>query len=357
MKLWSCRLVFLVLSAARLSSSQQVGEACIRRDRTQGTCRDIGDCVGDNGQIENAGKLELCKGSTLAKVIACCRKTPESIASEKCEKWKRQANEDGSQCRVNIPLARGGTEADVGEFPHMVSILTFRDGDIPVHVCGGVLISDRYVLSAAHCKQGDQDTYYVRVGGHRLNQRRSGIDIDSKVIDFIQHPEYKPPRRYNDIALLKLAITVEFSRYIRAACLPHRDVRIRSGTKMIIAGWGLYDRSGQTSDVLRKAEVTVIDRIECDKNPQISDVRNSLEYPVGITDSIICANETKSGACTGDSGGPLMVATRTTCDVKEVVGLVSRGLPDCQQSDVPGTCTRVEYYVDWIVRLVWPDEL
>lgn len=355
MKLWGYRLVFVVLSAARLSSSQQVGDPCFRQDRTRGTCRDISDCVGSNGQIENAGRLELCGGSSFSRVVACCRRTPETIARQKCEEWKRQANQDGSLCQTNIPLARGGTEANVGEFPHMVSILQSRGEANLVHVCGGVLISERYVLTAAHCLE-DGKAIYVRIGGHDLRNREAG-DFDSEVAVSIKHPEYRQPRRYNDIALLRLRLRVPFSRRIRPACLPNSDVRVSFGTKMVVAGWGAYESRGRTSDILRKAEVTVIDRLRCDTNSFISDITNSPQYPVGITDSIICADETESGACTGDSGGPLMMNTQTACEVREVVGLVSRGVPECQRTNVPGIYTRVEYYLDWIVRVVWSDEL
>lgn len=357
MELLCSKVIFFVLLMAGIARSQSLGELCQRPDRSRGVCRNIKDCVDQHGQLEGATRLKPCTSSSLNRIVVCCRPTADIIARRKCDEWKREASSPGAPCTFSIPLARGGTTAVVGEFPHMVSILVPSGSGINgrlTHICGGTLISKSYVLTAAHCLQGG--TIYASIGGHDLNAPEDVTRI-VEVVQTIVHPGYRDPRRYNDIALLRLAFEVQFSKRIRPACLPSQNKRIRSGTKMVVAGWGAYENGGPTSNVLRKAEVSAIDRFNCDKSPIISDISTSIRYPAGITDSIICANERESGSCKGDSGGPLMVAGASTCEVKEVVGIVSRGVVECKKTDVPGTYTRIEYYLDWIVRTVWADEL
>ncbi|XP_066943062.1 venom protease-like [Macrobrachium rosenbergii] len=353
MKSYGCCAVLLMLWMPGLVRSQNVGELCQRQDRTRGICRDIRECVSQNGEAESATMLELCSNSEFNRIIACCRRTPKIIARQKCEEWKKQAFSEGSPCV--IPLVHGGAEAEVGEFPHLVSLLQPSSSGRLTHICGGVLISTRYVLTAAHCLLDIQ--IYVRIGGHDLRYTEGGVTVDAEVVDRIPHPQYQPPRRYNDIALLKLRFEVPFSKRVRPACLPHQDIRIPPGTKLTVAGWGVHKNGGPTSWIVRKGEVRAISRLNCDSNPAITDASSFFTYPAGITDSIICADESQSGACTGDSGGPLMVPTRSTCEVKEVIGLVSRGVEECRGTNVPGTYTRIEYYLDWIVKTVWADEI
>lgn len=124
-------------------------------------------------------------------------------------------------CTNTVEVIVGGVEAQEGEFPHQALL-----GWQPVDqfgseeydfLCGGVLISEWYVMTAGHCIL--HEPLVVRLGEHELNEEVVDHHVDFDIERVVRHPRYKGSSAYNDIALIKLKQKVRFSTYIRPACL------------------------------------------------------------------------------------------------------------------------------------------
>ncbi|XP_036150664.1 transmembrane protease serine 9 [Monomorium pharaonis] len=242
----------------------------------------------------------------------------------------------------------GGTEALVGEFPHMVA-LGKRNPNGFTLMCGGTLISHTWVLSAAHCTHGPNGgPNEAKIGYHKLTDK-TGIKIAIKNI--IRHPNYNPPTLYNDIALIQLENAVKFNTSIRPACLFQQHNTVP--TRVWISGWGVTEFSGEVSNGLQKAQLDLIDNSLC-----TAKYTSYREVPQGIMSNMICAGDSSTWSkdtCQGDSGGPLQVIHPDNPCVYQVMGITSFG-QGCATTEVPGVYTRVSHYLQWIEEIVWPKE-
>ncbi|XP_053674476.1 brachyurin-like [Anopheles nili] len=246
--------------------------------------------------------------------------------------------------RVSTSKVAGGTIAKNEQFPHLVAILlSFGDGSETL--CGGSILADRFILTAAHCLYGMQQATIV--------PGRTAIEIplDEEATmtvtpsDTILHPGYDPVDILNDIALIRLPKSLVFSSRIQAIRLPSWRNAFTDliGHDSIVSGWGAQsndDYNEPTEDMrleLRYATNAIISNEVCQR------VYGSI-----IRDQQICvAADGGRNPCQGDSGGPLTVefgGQRLT-----QVGIVSYGSIRGCQNGVPGVYTRVSSYVEWIV--------
>ena len=108
----------------------------------------------------------------------------------------------------------GGEATAPNQFPWQVGLKSFP-GRHPF--CGGTLISDRWVLTAAHCVVGT--LFGVAIGDHDMTDN-TAIDQDFTVIRVIRHPDYDSRTRENDVALVQLYSQVTFTAEILPGCLP-----------------------------------------------------------------------------------------------------------------------------------------
>ncbi|XP_011629947.1 CLIP domain-containing serine protease 2-like [Pogonomyrmex barbatus] len=258
----------------------------------------------------------------------------------------------------------GGERTELNEFPWM-ALLEYQKPNGRTTACGGVLISKRYVLTAAHCIKGkDLPTTWrltgVRLGEYDTDTERDCVpDGDDTIVcaddpitvgveEKIAHEEYRPQSRDQryDIALLRLSHDVQFTTYIKAICLPSSSASLNG--KLFVAGWGKTENRS-ASNVKLKLGLPLADMEQCDQTYNIAGVR--LGY------GQICAGGQRGkDSCRGDSGGPLMAVERLPNGDGRwtAVGVVSFGPSPCGMQGWPGVYTKVMDFVPWILSKMRP---
>merc|ERR1712180_11041 len=219
----------------------------------------------------------------------------------------------------------GGQETEVHEYPWQVGLVS-RGGTTPW--CGGSLISERHVLTAAHCTE-DESARRIQVllGEHRIDD---GEFTRVDVANINDDPDYDFPD--GDFSILTLSNPVTFSSSVRPVCLPSDTTKTYEGELATVTGWGTLSGGGSQPNVLMEVDVTVTTNELCDG--VYGDI-NSLH---------ICAMDAGKDSCQGDSGGPLIVEENGRWTL---VGVVSFGR-GCALPGVPGVYARVTQRFDWI---------
>ncbi|XP_062393218.1 coagulation factor IXb [Sardina pilchardus] len=229
----------------------------------------------------------------------------------------------------------GGDEATRGEIPWQVAIINKAT---TVVFCGGSLLSEVWVITAAHCIAESKGPYFVRLGEHDTRQNEN-TERDHEVHMVFFHPRYDAKKSlYNhDIALLQLRNPVIFSDYIIPICLGPKDFTesiLKGVDTSLVSGWGRTLFNGRDSPTLMKVGVPYVDRTECKGSS--SDVSRFM----------FCAgyNTVKKDACQGDSGGPHASKYK---DTWFLTGIVSWG-EECAKEGKYGIYTRISRYFHWI---------
>ncbi|XP_069986472.1 venom serine protease isoform X2 [Penaeus vannamei] len=235
----------------------------------------------------------------------------------------------------------GGVAARLHEFPWVVLLLLPEN-----RFCGGVLINELYVLTAAHCIRPPalptNTLPEVVVGEHdRTRADETASTRTLSVSRVINHESYNESiTSENDIGLVQLSSALDFAATwpdVAPACPPDA-LSAYDSANVTVAGWGYlsYPSNPSLPRVLQKVDVQTVPVSECMK-----------QYKKGkVTQNMICASAPGKDACFSDSGGPLMAQQG---DRWVVIGIVSFGPSACAQPGVAGVYTRVGNYLPWII--------
>jgi len=226
----------------------------------------------------------------------------------------------------------GGQETEVNEYPWQVGLVS-AGGRQPW--CGGTLISDRHVLTAAHCTAAmgsDPSRIAVIVGEHRIDDNQFTRIGVSAILD---DPLYNTQNMRYDFSILTLSQPVVLSASVSPACLPSDLAQSWAGQLATVSGWGTLSSGGNQPSTLQEVDVTV------QTNAQCAQVYGS-SY---IGDMNICAADDGKDSCQGDSGGPLVAQENGRY---ALIGVVSYGY-GCASPGYPGVYARVTERMDWIL--------
>jgi len=227
----------------------------------------------------------------------------------------------------------GGDEAKPHDYPWQVSML--RTGS---HICGGSIIDDHWVITAAHCCEvGQANAFSLRSGVHHLSQANPNIQT-RPVNRKVEHGSYNGNSLVNDICLLHVATAWEFKYGTAKIALPTVQEWTAEGESSI-TGWGSVREGGSVSQTLQVVKVPIVTDEYC---------RAAYSGVNPVTSSMICAGLPEGGkdACQGDSGGPMTIMHN---GVDTLVGLTSWGV-GCARPNYPGVYTEVSHYLDWIAN-------
>ena len=234
----------------------------------------------------------------------------------------------------------GGTTAEAGDYPWQVAVLK-KQGPSLFFICGGTLIADQRVVTAAHCTSGSASSLKVLVGTQRLSTGGSILNVSS----YADHPSYSSSTDRFDAAVLELATSGIAAGGETLSLIGEEgsgdDGLWAPGKLLAISGWGATSEGGSVSDQLREAQVPRVADSTCGQ----SDFYGSDFDPA----TMVCAGPVAGGVdtCQGDSGGPLAASTQDPLPVSQndpsqwrLAGITSWG-QGCAREKKPGVYTRV----------------
>ncbi|CAM5076851.1 unnamed protein product [Natator depressus] len=232
----------------------------------------------------------------------------------------------------------GGSDAKEGAWPWVVSLF-FNEKPI----CGASLISDEWLVSAAHCVYGRNlipSQWKGVLGLHTTLNLTYPQTVIQKIDQIVINPHYNKRTKDSDIAMMHLQFKVNYTDYIQPICLPEASQQFLPGINCSVAGWGRTTNQGSTANILQEAEVPLITNEKCQQQmPEYS-----------ITENMMCAGYDEGGidSCQGDSGGSLMSQDNNRWFL---AGVTSFGY-QCALPQRPGVYVRVTQFVDWIKQFI-----
>lgn len=285
----------------------------------------------------------------------------------------------------------GGEEAAEGAWPWQVALLIAgQPQTVDAQFCGGSMVLDTWVLTAAHCiHMQDPNGVYRDLAPHAIsvlvgtNEIAEGKGDAVPVEAIYRHPGYEGTEFDNDIALIKLS---------RAPNVPYQTIKVpdaefgdlldQPGVRTVVTGWGLIEGAKRT-EMMRQAEIQMLSRDQCNQvmlEGRAKAAAEGLSYAAKafglkeseaekvwqelityvrepMTENMICSGTFGGGkgSCSGDSGGPLVVPLEDGTFIQ--AGIVSWGLSNqatqsCLETAQFSAYTRVSNYLPWLDQTI-----
>ncbi|XP_003745785.1 transmembrane protease serine 9 [Galendromus occidentalis] len=239
------------------------------------------------------------------------------------------------------PYILGGITSSTDDFPWMVSLRRLRPGNkVSTHFCGGSIVSENAVVTAAHCVEEASDQNPIVVLFYDTQKKMFVRKIKRIVI----HPRYNTQTNDYDIAILETESKFDFGgaeSFLRPICLPKEDDQIELWRVCAVAGWGKLNQEDRyASRSLLMSDVPIVDKRLCQR---------SYSFLNPITNRMFCAGDYEhgqKGTCQGDSGGPVM-CLRPDRQRYQLMGVTSWGF-SCGKAKFPSVFTDVAKLTQFI---------
>ncbi|XP_042281842.1 chymotrypsinogen 2-like [Thunnus maccoyii] len=219
-----------------------------------------------------------------------------------------------------------GKEAKPHSWPWQVSL----QENSGCHHCGGSLINENWVVTAAHCSV--RESHLVVLGAHDLRSSTEDVQVIG-VGKMFPHPEYNKTSRWNnDIQLIKLASPAQINTHVSPVCVAETRDNFPAGTMCMATGWGKTSGNGNMATRLQQAALPLLTDSKCRR------------FTVPITSNMICAGANGISGCNGDAGGPLVCQKAGAWTLVGIMSFVGKGC----NTMLPTVYARVTALRTWI---------
>ncbi|XP_014260481.1 tryptase-2 isoform X2 [Cimex lectularius] len=309
-------------------------------------------CANNSIITDGTGILDIrLKGDLCESYLdVCCGKPlPSEEAIKPIQRGRRGCgtrNIDGVGFRITGAI---DNESQFGEFPWMIAILldeNFENANVKTYQCGGALIHERVVLTAAHCVQRKSSSPLLVRAGEWDTQTKNELypHQDRQVEEIIIHEDYYAGALYNDIALLVLKEPFTFADNVDIICLPKQgDVVLNK--ECSASGWGkdVFGKKGKYQVILKKVDLPMVDRNTCEAELR----KTRLSQYFNLHESFVCAGGIAGqDTCKGDGGSPLVCPVPGEKYKYQQVGIVAWGI-GCG-NETPAVYVNVAHFRKWI---------
>ncbi|TNN27229.1 Testisin [Liparis tanakae] len=242
-------------------------------------------------QSWRAAELQSCRAAELQSCRAAeLQSTPpqavDAATGAVVPSWSNA--QDCGVAPLNTRIV-GGQDAKAGSWPWQVS-MQIRVAGRQTHICGGSLITDQWVLTAAHCIVTQSLSSWILYLGRQTQTGSNIHEVNRNVSQIIVHSDYNNSLYNNDIALMKLQSPVVFTDYIRPVCLASKTSQFHNATLCWATGWGRLGRDEPSPSTLQEVQIPIIGEKQCICN-------YSPLSEANITENMMCAGQENKGSC------------------------------------------------------------